>query len=81
MVDLREKPPSPCPKCASADVVQIVWGLPTSATIKAASEGLVHLGGCCVTSESPKWLCRSCQHRWGRAFAKAGEVADFEPFQ
>jgi hypothetical protein len=37
-------------------MVLLVYGLPTSECAKAADQGEVWLGGCCITPNSPKWV-------------------------
>jgi hypothetical protein len=27
--------------------------------------GLIVLAGCSFASDSPKWVCRNCNHHWG----------------
>jgi hypothetical protein len=50
-----------CPACGSGDVLRIVYGLMSAE--RMAGRGIA-LGGCCVTAESPAWLCE-CGHRFG----------------
>lgn len=56
-----------CPKCNSEQVFPIVYGLPDGDTFDAEGRGKVVLGGCVVTNHDPRWQCRACGHRWGRA--------------
>ena len=58
--------PPACPKCASRKVVRIVFGLPGTDLMEAAERGDVSLGGCCVSSDDPRWQCRACGAAFGR---------------
>lgn len=53
-----------CPECGSNRAIPIVYGLPTSGLGLKAERGEVHLGGCCVGRNDPKWHCRDCEHDW-----------------
>ncbi len=53
-----------CPKCNSKNDVSIVYGLPDEKLGKEAEEGKIHLGGCCVTGNDPKWHCNDCENDW-----------------
>lgn len=55
-----------CPECGSADVVPIVYGLPSPELIEEAKRGEVSLGGCCLTGNDPQWFCKACEHEWRR---------------
>lgn len=57
----RERP-SQCPRCASADVVPVVIGMPTRELELAASRGELILGGCEIRGEErdPQWGCTAC---------------------
>ncbi|RIK10732.1 MAG: hypothetical protein DCC49_02070 [Acidobacteria bacterium] len=52
----------PCPKCGSANVLELIYGLVGSPDDLA--EGTVPRG-CIVEADSPRWLCSSCRHEWG----------------
>ena len=48
-----------CPKCLKNDkVIPILYGEPTQEAMKKSEQGLWHLGGCIVDSDSPKWYCK-----------------------
>jgi hypothetical protein len=51
-----------CPRCGSADVIEIVYGLPGLDAEQAERRGEIELGGC--ESHDEQWACRSCRHRW-----------------
>lgn len=66
----REKKKRACPKCNSAEVVQIVRGLPTPEAEEKARQGKLALGGCCCWGDDRDtgWLCRACGHEFGSAW-------------
>lgn len=66
---------STCPNCGSDNVAEILWGLPsfTEELQKELAEGKVVLGGCCVSSDDPKFECNNC----GQRFGKSGFAEDF----
>jgi hypothetical protein len=55
-----ERKPRTCPACGSADVVPILYGMPTAEMFEKAEAGLIALGGCCVSLDGPCWRCVSC---------------------
>jgi len=55
-----------CPSCSSDKVLLIEYGLPTGELFEESLQGKVFLGGCCISDESPKWHCVSCENEWGR---------------
>ncbi|NUS44112.1 MAG: hypothetical protein HOQ24_10545 [Mycobacteriaceae bacterium] len=57
---------SPCPDCGSA-AHEIQYGFHSSELIELEVLGEVALGGCCVDGRSPKWQCRECGVRYGKA--------------
>ena len=59
--------PENCPRCQSAQVVPIVYGLPDPelVSLEDVESGKVILGGCMVSGDEPEWLCRSCGLEWG----------------
>ena len=60
----RKPRKKPCPKCGSLDVIPIEYGYPGPEMMDAAEKGLIELGGCCVTGDDPRRLCKAC----GEAF-------------
>ena len=52
--------PRKCPRCKSAKVVTIVYGLPGMEAFEEAQAGKVVLGGCDVTDDDPSWQCLDC---------------------
>ncbi len=53
-----------CPRCDSADVVPIVYGLPGEELIAGSVAGEVALGGCCVGPHDPEFHCQACENDW-----------------
>jgi len=49
-----------CPECRSADVIPILYGLPTSEAFEMEQQGKVRLGGCMIDAESSRWECTAC---------------------
>ena len=53
-----------CPRCHSADVVPIEYGLPGPEMAERVRRGEVMVGGCVMTGHDPVWFCRACEARW-----------------
>ena len=53
-----------CPKCLSAAVARIFYGLPAfTPELEAQLEkGEVHLGGCVIRPDNPEYHCNGCGH-------------------
>ena len=49
-----------CPKCASDNVVPIIYGLPAGELFEQSDRGEIKLGGCMILPE--KWHCKDCGH-------------------
>lgn len=57
--------PSPvCPQCQATVSVPIEYGYPGPDMIQQAAAGLIKLGGCVTSSQSPTRQCRVCGHAW-----------------
>lgn len=58
-----------CPECGSVDVAEILWGEPafTEEVRKSLDEGKLALGGCCISSDDPKYECNECRCRFGKS--------------
>ncbi len=56
-----ERKPRKCPACGSANVVPILYGMPTAELFAKAEAGRIALGGCCITQDDPCWRCVSCK--------------------
>jgi hypothetical protein len=57
-----------CPKCESNHVVYILYGEPylDEDLQRAIKSHKVELAGCIMTSDSLRWECRKCGHKWGQ---------------
>ena len=56
---------SRCPRCGAVGVVvPIIYGYPGSGLAEKSRRGDVHLGGCCIDSESPHLHCKECGYEW-----------------
>lgn len=60
-----------CPKCGGRSGVPIFYGYPDPDSMdplmEAAREGIVAIGGCCISCNDPEWHCKACGWEWGRA--------------
>lgn len=65
-----------CPKCKSEKVVKIVYGyiVNMEECKKEIEDGIITLGGCCTSDDSPKWHCNSCNHEFGTRFHTLEEL-------
>ena len=59
-----------CPCCGSSEIATIVWGLVESSDelVQGLDLGKYVLGGCCISSNDPKYHCNTCQTDFGRNF-------------
>jgi DNA-directed RNA polymerase subunit RPC12/RpoP len=55
----------PCPKCASKDVIPVVYGYPGPGLMEASEKGKVKLGGCVISHDMYEYFCKTCKHEWG----------------
>lgn len=62
----RPKRPAKCPKCGSANVRPVVYGLPSTEAMEAQARGelAVEFGGCVISGNDPRWFCTDCRHSW-----------------
>ena len=67
----RMQPP-PCPTCASADVIPILWGEPSPEAEEDAKAGRIILAGCVVCDDDPEWHCKRCGKDFGRMATQLG---------
>jgi transposase-like protein len=71
------KPPK-CPNCKSTNVGVIFWGYPLVKNKeqfeKDLASGKIHLGGCCISDDDPKWHCNSCKNEFGSRFHTLDEL-------
>jgi hypothetical protein len=55
-----------CPQCGSrGHPIPIRYGDPEEETLAKARAGEVHLGGCNVSGNDPRWYCTTCGEKWG----------------
>jgi hypothetical protein len=61
-----------CPRCGAEppDVLPIRYGLPGEEMFERSLAGEFELGGCVIDDKSPRWSCRRCEERWGRAYQR-----------
>lgn len=64
-----------CPTCGSPDWVPISYGFPSAAMLAASHMGVIRLGGCVVSLESPTRACRKCDARWDDEIPSTGGTA------
>ena len=55
-----------CPKCHSAKVAPIMYGMPSYEGFQEAERGEVILGGCIVMPGQPDYGCLDCKHQWSK---------------
>jgi len=55
-----------CPECGSGDIVPILYGMPGPEMASEVEEGRAVMGGCVIDEDAPMWLCRECNHKFGR---------------
>jgi hypothetical protein len=59
-----------CPACGKRCGAPIFYGMPTAECMadlmQGAKDGMVVIGGCCVTDHDPRWRCTNCGHAWGK---------------
>ena len=58
----RARRPIMCPRCGHKPVAEILYGEPAfdEWLEQKINEGLIILGGCCVTPDDPAWECARC---------------------
>lgn len=66
--DDRGVPYPACPRCGSRDVARIVGGRPVNFTREQDkyARGLLRLGSCMISFDSPRWHCNACHKPFGR---------------
>lgn len=69
-----------CPRCRSDQVVPILYGYPLGKMVEAFERGEAEIGGCIVSGDDPRWLCKKCDFRWGKATSKNYSGAAFVSF-
>lgn len=68
-----------CPTCGSSDWVPIYYGYPSPAMYAGVHLGVIQLGGCIVSLESPRRACLNCSTRWHETDPFAAETSVPEP--
>ena len=58
-----------CPKCGN-NLIEIVYGMPSSELFEAEERGEVILGGCCLSGDDPKYRCSNCETSFSRDLKK-----------
>ena len=51
------------PTCHGQPMRPIVYGMPGPELVEASAQGLIELGGCCISDDMPAWRCRVCGAR------------------
>lgn len=54
-----------CPKCGE-NLVEIIYGMPSSELFEAEERGEVVIGGCEVTGNDPAYRCKKCDIDYSR---------------
>jgi hypothetical protein len=55
-----------CPNCGSDSIVPIHYGYPMPKMRRDYEAGKIDWGGCVITGDDPRWLCKACENRFGR---------------
>jgi hypothetical protein len=57
-----------CPSCDTTNPMEIVYGFASAEMFYSALAGLIALGGCEFSEDSPAFRCRQsgCDAEWGR---------------
>ena len=65
-----------CDRCGSEEITEISYGLPGWIIVdepidpriqSLIDENLIVLGGCVISEDSPKYFCRKCKNKFGKA--------------
>ena len=59
-----------CPKCGK-NLIEIIYGMPSSELFEAEERGEVILGGCEVFDDQPEYHCKNCDVDYSRDLKKA----------
>ena len=59
-----------CPKCNN-NLIEIIYGMPSSELFEAEERGEVMLGGCCISDDNPKYHCKNCDIDFSRDLKKS----------
>jgi hypothetical protein len=56
-----------CPICGKSNsVVRILYGMPIAKAFEEEQAGKLHIGGCVVEEDAPKWYCKRCDKEFGK---------------
>lgn len=67
-----------CPVCHKNDqVVRIIYGYPSEKTMEDAEKGLIYIGGCIISNNSPKWYCKRDEKEFGNNFRGNNDIPLF----
>jgi hypothetical protein len=56
-----------CPVCGKNDnVVCILYGMPIAKVFEDEQAGKLHIGGCVIMPDMPKWYCKRCDKEFGK---------------
>lgn len=47
-----------CPKCNSDNTTAIIYGYPDDGSLQEDADGVIVLGGCCVSNDDPHKTCK-----------------------
>jgi len=61
---VRPTKPATCPACGAGDVLRCVPSSPSGEPPLADDEIMAF--GDCLQGDEPAWVCRVCDHTWGR---------------
>ena len=57
------KKPVSCPICGSKKIATYMYGMPaySEELMKEIDEGIIILGGCCISDNDPSFACMECK--------------------
>lgn len=57
-----QRKPMKCLQCGRKPIAEILYGMPTmdADLEQKIKEGLIAIGGCCITADDPAWECAQC---------------------
>ena len=64
------------PTCHGQPMRPITYGMPGPELVEASAQGLIELGGCCISDDMPAWRCRVCGRTSGRIGNIGGHMDD-----
>lgn len=54
-----------CPSCSSLNIGKWEFGMAPPVANEEIKNGHVHLGGCIVYEDAPRYHCNDCNYNWG----------------